>query len=500
MKTIKIGMKTTRMITTGRTRTQVSTGGLFTLERPKLSCEWLDEPLLEFGEGGFHVDPKIGISLYGPKSFGSNRHKSEIHVGLIGTGEGIGYATKFFERCVDGIDGDEDHEPFPGCDKDTGYRLNVRMGDELNEKITRSELESLSGIKSQKERFNATLDLLVEKFRILSEREQPINYIVVVMPNDLRSRSGVADYREKGLGDVHRDLRRAFKARIMEYKTPSQIIMESTLSLDLQGRNLDHLTKRAWNIFTGMYFKVEGLPWGPTQQVPGTCHVGISFYRPLGSNSNMRTSLAQAFDENGEGLILRGHPFEWDEEKEGRSPHLTEELAGKLVKLVLDKYKEVRRGTGPSRVVVHKSSRYNPAELRGFKNGLLDVPEWDLIALSPRSDVRLIREGSYPPLRGTSFRAGEITYLYTTGYLPSVGTFQQSHVPSPLQLTDHIGDTDHVKLMGEILALTKMNWNSARMYGSMPITLRFSRLVGDILREFPEDATVDPSPKYKYYM
>lgn len=470
------------------------------MERPKLSCDWLEEPLLEFGDGGLHVDPKVGISLYGPKSIRTNRHKSEIHIGLIGTGEGIGKATKFFERCVEGIDGDADHEPFPGCDPDTGYRLAVRLGDDLNEKITRSELDALQSIKPQKERFNAALELLLEKFRILSEREQPINYIVVVMPNDLRSRYGVADYREKGSGDVHRDLRRAFKARVMAYKTPSQIIMESNLSLDVQGRNLDHLAKRAWNIFTGMYFKVDGLPWGPTAQVPGTCHVGISFFRPLGSNSNMRTSLAQAFDENGEGLILRGHPFEWDEEKDGRSPHLTEELASRLIRMVLDKYKEVRRGSLPTRVVVHKSSRYDPAELRGFKHGLRDVPEWDLIALSPRSDVRLIREGAYPPLRGTSFRAGSVTYLYTTGYLPSVGTFQQNHVPSPLQLTDHVGDTDHLKLMSEILALTKMNWNSARMYGSMPITLRFSRLVGDVLREYPEDAALDPSPQYKYYM
>ena len=53
--------------------------------------------------------------------------------------------------------------------------------------------------------------------------------------------------------------------------------------------------------------------------------------------------------------------------------------------------------------------------------------------------------------------------------------------------------------MQEILALTKMNWNSARMYGLMPITLRFSRLVGDILREFTLESG-EPSPKYKFYM
>lgn len=54
------------------------------------------------------------------------------------------------------------------------------------------------------------------------------------------------------------------------------------------------------------------------------------------------------------------------------------------------------------------------------------------------------------------------------------------------------------QLLREVLTLTKMNWNSARMYGLMPITVRFSRLVGDILREVPED--VVPQPKYKFYV
>lgn len=50
--------------------------------------------------------------------------------------------------------------------------------------------------------------------------------------------------------------------------------------------------------------------------------------------------------------------------------------------------------------------------------------------------------------------------------------------------------------MREIMILTKMNWNSANYAGLMPIPLRFSRLVGDILKEVTEE----PEAKYKYYM
>jgi hypothetical protein len=472
--------------------------GVQSLADLSLSCDWFEEPLLQFGKGGFHADPTVGIPLYGPWSLGSSRHKAEVHVGFIGTGTGIQMATQFYEKCCEGIDGDDTHAPFPGCKPDRGFRMALRMSDSQNEKITQGELAGIISIRNQKDRFIATLDLLLQKFRVLCERDQPIDYVCLIIPAEVRKRCGVADYHEKGVGMVHRDLRRAFKAAAMAFKTPTQLLMEDALSPEVESKDLDHLSTRAWNLFTGLYFKIDGLPWGPAKQAASTCHVGVSFYRPLGSSSTLRTSLAQAFDENGEGLILRGHSFQWDEEKEGKSPHLTEAFAGKLIEMVLEKYHEVRHHY-PKRVVIHKSSRYDMAERKGFQEGLKKVSEYDLISLTPRSNVRLIRAGSYPPLRGTSFRAGQVTYLYTTGYLPSIGAFQQGHVPSPLELTDHVGDTHHSQIMREILALTKMNWNSARMYGLMPITLRFSRLVGDILREFPIGEG-DPSPKYKYYM
>lgn len=75
---------------------------------------------------------------------------------------------------------------------------------------------------------------------------------------------------------------------------------------------------------------------------------------------------------------------------------------------------------------------------------------------------------------------------------------RHGHVPSLLQVADHVGDTSRTQLLREVMTLTKMNWNSANMYGLMPITLRFSQCVGDILCEVPE--SIKPEAKYKYYM
>lgn len=467
------------------------------LEEPDSRSQWLEEPELSFADGSKHVDPKVGISLYGPRSLGTARHKREMHIGFIGTAEAVWYARELYERFSDGVDGDESHVPFPGFAADKGFRCELRTDDALVEYISRSESIAIDGIKNGRERFEAMLALLRGKMELLTQRDYPLDYVVLALPPNLLKRCRVVDYTERGVGKVHRDLRRAFKAMAMEFRKPTQILLPTTTGMARSSRQLDHESMIAWNLMTGAYFKTDGLPWGPVDLPPSSCFIGVSFFRPLGSTSTLRASVVQAFDENGEGLVLRGHDFYWDEREHGRSPHLSEEMAGQLIEMVLDRY-ETERKQRPQRVVVHKSSRFEPAERSGFEQALSGVGRYDLVALRPTDDVRLVRAGRYPPLRGTAFTFGDISYLYTTGYITAYGGYPHGHVPSPLQVADHVGDTFRAQLLREVLILTKMNWNSANMEARMPITLSFSRVVGDVLREVPRDRV--PEPKYRYYM
>jgi hypothetical protein len=73
------------------------------------------------------------------------------------------------------------------------------------------------------------------------------------------------------------------------------------------------------------------------------------------------------------------------------------------------------------------------------------------------------------------------------------------HVPTPIRISEHIGqDTPRTRLLEEILVLSKMNWNSAHLGGALPATLGFATQVGDILRELP--VGVEPLPQIKFYM
>jgi len=463
-----------------------------------IKAAYLDEPYLVFGDDGWHVDPKSGIARYGPRSLGTPRHPSKVQIGIIGTAETTALAQEWLESCARGVRGNEKHPEFPGYQSDRGFFAAIEFNAVWNELLTQTEVKDLlRPRRSQRERLETAVNLIESKLHLLADRDYPPPYVVLALPDDIVARCRVADYHDRERGMVHRDLRRAVKALAMQDRIPTQILRQQTI----EGvRDDTHPSKIAWNYFTGLYFKAGGIPWGPHGLAAGTCYVGVSFYRPLGSKfPTMQTSLVQAFDEHGDGLVLRGHDFEWDPAKEGsRSPHLREHEAASLVEMVLERYRKEMKQL-PRRVVVHKGSRFWPAERAGFEAALgAKVQQYDLTALQPQSAARLLTSSTYPPLRGTHFSAGETDYLYTTGFISALNEFHAMHVPSPLQITDHVGqDTPRDVLLREILALSKMNWNSASFGGLLPITLRFSRLVGEILRELPPDR--DPRPQYKYY-
>jgi hypothetical protein len=485
------GRGTTRTGADRRSRTERPT-----ITPPALAASWLDEPLLRFAGDGRHVDPKVGVALDGPRSYGTSRHRPCMHLAMIGTAASVARGRGFLIAAAEGVGGDDTHSPFPGCEPGQGYRCTLMFSDGADQTLTATEVRGLMDVRSQRERFEATLALLTAKLALVADSDQPVDCVFVILPDDLVKRCGTADYRYGGTA-VHRDLRRAFKAAAMRYRLPTQLFLESTTGMTDTRRHLDHPSEIAWNLFTGLYFKADGLPWSPAAATPGTCYVGVSFFRPLGTSDRLRTSVVQAFDESGEGLVLRGHSFPWDERRQGHSPHLPADQADALIGMVLDRYRSERRQL-PRRVVVHKSSVFTAQERDGFQDALRRVAEHDLVSLRQDSNVRLLREGRQPPLRGTHFRVGDRSYLYTTGYLTTLGGYPLGHVPAPLLVADHAGDTAHLDLLREVLLLTKMNWNSAEYAEAKPITLRFSHLVGDILREVPDDQ--EPQAKYAYYM
>ena len=140
----------------------------------------------------------------------------------------------------------------------------------------------------------------------------------------------------------------------------------------------------------------------------------------------------------------------------------------------------------PARVVLHKSSYFTPEDTAGFKAALQQerVAMADMLSIRT-SSIRLFRPGQYPVLRGTHMSLGPNRHLlYTRGSVPFFETYPGLYVPRALEVQLDAVERSRDALCLEILALTKMNWNSTQFDMRDPITLHAARRVGDILMVF----------------
>ncbi len=517
----------------------------FSQRSPDFDSGIIAEPLLAFGGRQEHVDPKIGLGLYGPYTLiGQPRPPlSSITIGIVGPAAMIADAEQWLNACR-GILSNDGSQPFlyphfVGFNSGHPFQCELISGDTWRESIKGDDLKSALELTDFYERIKRVIQLYVKAIETLSKRDPHPNVIICCIPQE------VIDYctvRVSRVGEVkrikisrverwvqeaasagqlllpgigaplgieeeeagHQNLRRGLKAEAMQYGIPTQLVWPRTLRVfdsdeSVGRRATQDVATRAWNFITALYHKAGGSPWRLAQIEPGVCFVGISFYKEvLEENPRMRTSMAQAFTSAGDGYVLRGNSFEWDESKDGKSPHLDQKSAAALMTNVLELYKQQNRQSLPARIVVHKSSRYWKEELAGFKDACKIVPRKDFVALGGRG-IQFYRTGDYPPMRGMYVKLSDSDlFLYTVGYIPFLRTYPGARVPRPLEILEHHGDSPWNIVLEEILALTKMNWNTADFACSDPITIAFSHKVGQILAELPEKLPI--RSEYRFYM
>jgi hypothetical protein len=343
-------------------------------------------------------------------------------------------------------------------------------------------------------------------------RNVPPDVVLCALPLDLieatvNAASDEDDEAKEEDEDETLNLRGMLKAACMELQLPIQILWPTTYNPAIRiprklkkagERRVQDDATRAWNFFTALYYKANGLPWrlvrDPKQLK--TSYIGISFYRTAGGDL-VHSSSAQMFDERGEGLILRGARAR--ESREDRRPHLLAEDAYKLLSDSLTVFRQ-QHGHFPARAVLHKTSLFNADERDGFNRALSErgIDYADLIFVS-KTFTRLYRIGAYPPLRGTSMRLDDRqVVLYTRGSVEFFRTYPGMYVPRPLLLHCQEMGQSLGFLAEETLALSKMNWNNTQFDGGEPITVRAARYVGDILKYVPDGQTV--TPRYSFYM
>lgn len=499
---------------------------------------YIEEPKLKFAHNQSAEDSRDGLTLFGPYM----KSHSSIRVGVIGTNKGINYYQSFVSQMNKPIFTNSLGRPFfPGFKAVFGLDWPV-------EPVTRivlkeQDLEKALAISNLKERTYKVVSLYLDAIKQhISDEEAAVDIWYIVVQNDVltlcrpKSISGKATYNKKQVETFNSgqmtlfpeedeelsqyvemyesdsDFHDQLKARAIYNKIacPIQVMLESTLQFLPKGSgdeyNNDMKAHLAWTHSSSLYYKLGYLPWKLDDVRDGVCYVGLVFKKlqDYGGNKGYACSAAQMFLDSGDGVVFKGNIGPWIS-KDEKTFHLDRKSAKELLSIAVEAYFS-KHNLYPKELFIHGRAAFTDDEWSGFQDAIKISPETKLIGVTIKegNGLRLFKDNPDPKskygiLRGLCLYVNEKSgYLWTKGFIPKTETANHMEVACPLLIDVNRGQADIKVVMKDVLALTKLNYNACIYGDGLPVTLRFSDTIGDILTAIPN---VNWAAKpFKYYI
>jgi hypothetical protein len=504
------------------------------------ASHFLGEPLLEFANCQKIENPQDGLYLYGPvKGPGVPR---AIHVGVVGTREGIALAGAWLSSLQGPLPVERPERlhtsPFPGFQATFGIRLEPIPLVAIE--LLRNDIVAALGRTNRYEAVRLTVRMFETAIldHLRTDERRPDVWLVVVpeivfrygrptvagpkesvRSNMMSERAAARILRdgalfpdmteEAGTYLFARNFHHQLKAQLLHKEVVLQVVRETTLDpmleLDRFGnpaRSLQERARIAWNFSTTIYFKGARVqPWQLADVRPRVCYVGLVFKRDTSPAAKGEACCAaQMFLNSGNGVVFRGALGPWYSE-ERKEFHLGVDAAANLAEGVLKAY-EKDHGGPPAELFFHGRQRFSDDEWKGFESAV-NASLTRLVGVRIRSsqELRLFRPNAdVPVLRGTAVTLSRKEgYLWTNGYIPRLRTYPGFETPKPIQIEINRGSADLMTVIADVLALTKVNYNACDFSSGLPVTLKFADRVGEILTASPKGLQAPPLP-FRFYI
>lgn len=375
---------------------------------------------------------------------------------------------------------------YPGFQKVYGVPLSIPQS--RREPVSLISETAARTALSHTEPERAFLPLLERAVTALTIRRAEFDIIVFYLPQFL-----APIFKVYGEG-YEFDLHDATKAITATLGIPSQVVLD---------RSIDYADTCSvmWSLSLALYAKAGGIPWKLNNAAPeGTAFIGLSYVlRRQEGRQSVLTCCSQLFDSQGHGLqflLFSADEFRFI----SRNPFLTKQGMRRLLSKTLELYAR-QLGNLPRYVVVHKTTQYTRDEREGAAEALGDLTGYELLQVQEGTSW-LAAKGKrgeatpYPVDRGTVLPLTKFSFLLWTqgdvwGATERNKSFYQEAkgVPHPLLITQHAGESDMLDSAAQLLALTRMNWNTGRLYNALPVTVRSASALGDIAKYMGKHST-----------
>jgi hypothetical protein len=480
----------------------------------RFPCLQLQEPDLMFGGEHRCVDPRTGLTAFGPFGVTRPEETMQVRVGIVETTEAVDRAINLLKDISQPIEQSADvdcvqNPSFPGMNSQTPFRVHLVTQKRWHQRLHKRDICSIEECRDFTTRCRLLQEVFGREVQKISELEDPPQVVLCMVSDPIRLLFGNVNARddsqsvskcemsmtgvEGNSNQLFREFRCGVKAKCMG-SLPTEIILDQAFSEI--NRSGDRATL-AWNLSLALLHKAGVMPWRLANAANDSCFVGISFYRPSQTASpHTLKAFAHVVSEDGDGFIVDNDTFEWGEGKKGENAaHLDERYATRLLLRALTIFKE-KTGVWPRKVAVHKNTSYSDTERRGFENALRSVSQHGLVTLSRRG-IFCVRPGRKPILRGTAIPFGEhLGFVFTSGYVPFLREYSGSRIPQPLEITENWGALSFQQVAQDLVRLTKLDLDSPAFSTDLPITLAHCIEIKHILERLGHR---EPSTDYRYY-
>lgn len=459
---------------------------------------WLPEPELAFhpdraGDRSGH--PLEGLLRFGPYSQSLvNRILGPIRIGMITPAGGLARLDTLLQELERGHQPRERKNylrPFPGFSQLFRVRL-VSADPSARIELPASFEAELAASRSP---HILLASRLTREIQTLDLRRHDFDVLMVLLPHRWQTGFWGGENEDFDLHDY-------LKAVTAVQGVPLQIINDGDPSSALE---YFCRCSVAWRLGIALYCKAGGVPWKLAPSDDLTAYIGLSYaLRPrVAEGGQFVTCCSQVFDSDGAGLEFLAYSpeeVEVETDERGGNPFLSRAEMRRVMARSLSLYQRRHAGRAPRRVVVHKTTGFKPDEVEGCFDALhvageiellqiqQDTPWRGLLIESPKRPNDRGVPGRYPLLRGSYLPLStRETLLWTQGDAPSsVGGghyFKEGKgIPSPLLVRRYAGHGGWEQSCSEVLALTKMNWNTDSLYDRLPVTIGFAQTLARVLK------------------